>query len=292
MRGERDVDLGRLRASARTGWWLIVLGAAVGAAAGFGLLSHRAPTRTASVKLFVGEARDQAGVPLVDTPTVLGLVAAYVESDAAIRSADAAAHLPPLFLRGRVTARPVVPVVLGRNGLASAILDIEVAGPSPRVARAANRLAALAVRKLVPYEATTAARLERSVSADTHELALLRRQLAATQSALGLVGRSRLAATDRALALGELGQTSQQLLQAQRLTQTSLDLSRQQLAAVENLDVPRTVVSASTARAGGPTRSGGLAVGAVIGAVLGLLAALLREPARRAVAAAAPRPEP
>ena len=190
LEAEQEVDFGRYAQTIAARWWLLVVGAVLGALIGFLVSLSDGKIYKATAQTYLGQplAPDSAAA-VTTSPTTLGLVQAFVTSEEAIEKAASAAGLKPSKLRDHVTARAIPGTSTTRQAFPAPLLSIQVTGSSrAKTAAAANHLAQQAVDEVGTYTTT--------------KIETLDNQLAYIDTQLGLVnarlnGRTHFAEGDR-----------------------------------------------------------------------------------------------
>jgi capsular polysaccharide biosynthesis protein len=172
--------------------------------------------------------------------------------------------------------------VLGKSGRASTILDITVAGSSPaKVAAAANRLAALAVRWQRSYGQAVQNKLLSILARDRNNLSAINKRLVIERALRNrLLVTKGVNPTARLLTLINIDTTINNDQASQILFQLDVVARKQGLLFARSFDPPKLISLSSALARGGPTRASRVLVGILIGTLLGLLVAVLREPIR------------
>ena len=100
LEAEQEVDFGRYAQTIAARWWLLVVGAVLGALIGFLVSLSDGKIYKATAQVYLGQplAPDSAAA-VTTSPTTLGLVQAFVVSEEAIEKAASAAGLRPSKLR-------------------------------------------------------------------------------------------------------------------------------------------------------------------------------------------------
>ena len=147
LEAEQEVDFGRYARTIAARWWLLVIGAVLGALIGFLFSLSDGKIYKATAQVYLGQplAPDSAAA-VTTSPTTLGLVQAFVTSEAAIETAAAAAGVRPSKLRDQVTVRALPGTSTTRQAFPAPLLSIQVTGSArAKTAAAANHLARQAV---------------------------------------------------------------------------------------------------------------------------------------------------
>ena len=156
LEAEQEVDFGRFARTIAARWWLLVIGAVLGALIGFLVSLSDGKIYKATAQVYLGQplAPDSAAA-VTTSPTTLGLVQAFVTSEAAIDSAAAAAGVRPSKLRDQVTVRALPGTSTTRQAFPAPLLSIQVTGSTrAKTAAAANHLARQAVDQVGGYTKT------------------------------------------------------------------------------------------------------------------------------------------
>lgn len=278
---EQEIELGRFWKAIVLRWWLILIGLVAGAIIGL-LVSLGGGTQyTATSEVYLGQPLSPGGLqPLTSYSTSLALAAFYVTSEAAIRNAAARADLTPDELRGHVSSKPILGLTGTKLGTAAPLIEITVTGSSrSKIPRAANALANGVVGKLSGYSISKLDTLNAKLTRDKNQLKLVTSRLdTALAQQRALTGGHALSSTEQLIASLNLNSLVNSLVLQQYNLQGDQTDIQQQIAAVQELELPRVIAFAAATRSGGPSRRSAIVVGAVIGFLLGLLAAVLWEP--------------
>ena len=121
LEAEQEVDFGRYGRTIAARWWLLVVGAVIGALIGFLVSLSDGKIYKATAQVYLGQplAPDSAAA-VTTSPTTLGLVQAFITSEEAIEKAASAAGLRPSRLRDNVTVRAIPGHVDHQAGLSGA----------------------------------------------------------------------------------------------------------------------------------------------------------------------------
>jgi hypothetical protein len=219
-------------------------------------------------------------------PTSLGLVTNYVDADSTIRTVASRVDLKPGRLRNHIEAKALTGITGAKVGTPAPLMSISVTGSSPaKIARAANVLARMVIRKVAPYQDRKILTLKQQLAYDTAQLQAVNERLAAARATQAQVLSDKsISPTDKLVSLANLNSViTQALAQQVGLSQDRFNIT-QQLSLAENIERGRIVSAASAVKSAGPNSRTGAAVGGLIGLIIGILAALLWDPiaARRA----------
>ena len=144
LEAEQEVDFGRYARTIAARWWLLVVGAVIGALIGFLVLLSDGKIYKGTAQVYLGQplAPDSAAA-VTTSPTTLGLVQAFITSEEAIEKAASAAGLRPSRLRDNVTVSSRFPArSTTRQAFPAPLLSIQVTGSArAKTAAAANHLA-------------------------------------------------------------------------------------------------------------------------------------------------------
>jgi capsular polysaccharide biosynthesis protein len=281
LEAEQEVDFGRYGRAIAARWWLLVVGAVLGALIGFLVSLSDGKIYKATAQVYLGQplAPDSAA-PVTTSPTTLGLVQAFVTSEEAIDKAASAVGLRPSRLRDSVTARAIPGASTTRQAVPAPLLSIQVTGANrAKTAAAANHLAKQAVDEVGPYTKTKVETLERQLAyIDTQlEIVSARLNAARAQQKEVVVDRG-LSAIEKLIALTNLN--TEITLAEQR--QITLELNRfnttNAVSLARDIEQSRITAAAVAVRTEPTSRRTSVLVGAFIGLLLGIVAALLWDP--------------
>jgi hypothetical protein len=216
-------------------------------------------------------------------------VSEIVRSEAAIKTAAAAAGMRPAQLRGNVTSTAVVqPGQVARNF--TPLVQIEVRGPTKAKAeKASNSFANTVVGQVVPYITQKMKLLEAQIANDEQQLTEIATRIDAANE------QQRIASADKSLSLAEKllvstnsNATVNAAEQRRGTVLQDLNSARQLHSLAENVELSRVVQPAVAVRASATSRRNAAVVGALAGLLLGALAAVVADPwlRRRSTAAA------
>lgn len=290
LEAEQEVDFGRYGRAIAARWWLLVVGAVLGALIGFLVSLSDGKIYKATAQVYLGQplAPDSAA-PVTTSPTTLGLVQAFVTSEEAIDKAASAVGLRPSRLRDSVTARAIPGASTTRQAVPAPLLSIQVTGANrAKTAAAANHLAKQAVDEVGPYTKTKVETLERQLAyIDTQlEIVSARLNAARAQQKEVVVDRG-LSAIEKLIALTNLN--TEITLAEQR--QITLELNRfnttNAVSLARDIEQSRITAAAVAVRTEPTSRRTSVLVGAFIGLLLGIVAALLWDPVAGRMAARA-----
>jgi hypothetical protein len=288
LEAEQEVDFGRYARTIAARWWLLVVGAVLGALIGFLVSLSDGKIFKATAQVYLGQplAPDSAAA-VTTSPTTLGLVQAFVTSEDAIEKAASAVGLRPSRLRDHVTARPIPGTSTTRQAFPAPLLSIEVTGSSRgRTAAAANHLAQQAVEEVGAYTTTKIGTLDQQLKYIGTQLGLVNARLtAARASQKEIVSDPSLSPIEKLVALTNLN--SEITLAEQR--QVTLELNRynttRALSLAKDIEASRVTAAAVAVRTEPTSRRTSVLVGAFIGLLLGIVAALLWDPVSGRMAA-------
>ncbi len=281
LEAEQEVDFGRYARTIAARWWLLVIGAVLGALIGFLFSLSDGKIYKATAQVYLGQplAPDSAAA-VTTSPTTLGLVQAYVTSEAAIETAAAAAGVRPSKLRDQVTVRPLPGTSTTRQAFPAPLLSIQVTGSSrAKTAAAANHLARQAVDQVGAYTKTKIDTLDQQLKYIDTQLGLVNARLtAARASQSDIVADDSLSPIEKLVALTNLN--SEITLAEQR--QVTLELNRynttRAVSLARDIEASRITAPAVAVRTEPTSKRTSVLVGAFIGLLLGIVAALLWDP--------------
>ena len=281
LEAEQEVDFGRYGRAIAARWWLLVVGIVLGALIGFLVSLSDGKIYKATAQVYLGQplAPDSAA-PVTTPPTTLGLVQAFVTSEAAIENAASAVGLRPSKLRNSVTARAIPGASSTRQAVPAPLLSIQVTGSNrAKTAAAANNLAQQVVDEVGPYTKTKIETLERQLSYIDTQLSIVNSRLnAAREQQKQIIGDRSLSAIEKLVALTNLN--SEITLAEQR--QVTLELNRfnttNAVSLARDIEQSRVTAAAVATRTEPTSRRTSVLVGAFMGLLLGIVAALLWDP--------------
>jgi uncharacterized protein involved in exopolysaccharide biosynthesis len=288
LEAEQEVDFGRYGRKIAARWWLLVVGAILGALIGF-LMSLSGGTQyKATAQVYLGQplAPDSAA-PVTTPPTVLGLVTAFVTSEESIRKAAALANLKPGRLRQRVTARPISGLTNTKQGQPAPLLSITVTGSSrAKTAIAANALARQAVAQVSAYTDTKIETLEQQLGYIDKQLEVVNRRLDSARTSQEQVGSDKsLSSIEKLVALTTLNSVIDLAEQRQATLEISRFNTRRAVSLAKDIEQSRVTATAIAVRTEPTSRRTSVLVGAFIGFLLGIIAALIWDPVASRLAA-------
>jgi uncharacterized protein involved in exopolysaccharide biosynthesis len=288
LEAEQEVDFGRYARSIAARWWLLVIGAVLGALIGFLVSLSDGKIYKATAQVYLGQplAPDSAAA-VTTSPTTLGLVQAFVTSEAAIQTAATAAGLRPSRLRDQVTVRALPGTSTTRQAFPAPLLSIQVTGSTrARTAAAANDLARQAVDQVGGYTKTKIDTLDRQLAYIDTQLGLVNARLAAARAQQReIVADPSLSPVEKLVALSTLN--TEITLAEQR--QVTLELNRfnttRAVSLARDIEASRITAPAVAVRTEPTSKRTSVLVGAFIGLLLGIVAALLWDPVAGRMAA-------
>ena len=288
LEAEQEVDFGRYARTIAARWWLLVIGAVLGALIGFLFSLSDGKIYKATAQVYLGQPLAPVSAAAVTTsPTQLGLVQAFVTSEAAIATAAAAAGVRPSKLRDQVTVRALPGTSTTRQAFPAPLLSIQVTGSArAKTAAAANDLARQAVDEVGAYTKTKIETLDQQLAYIDTQLGLVNARLtAARASQSDIVDDDSLSPIEKLVALTNLN--SEITLAEQR--QVTLELNRynttRAVSLARDIEASRITAPAIAVRTEPTSKRTSVLVGAFIGLLLGIVAALLWDPVAGRMAA-------
>jgi hypothetical protein len=277
---EREVDLRSTWDRIAARWWLPVGGFVLGAILGVLVSVGSGDVYRAEALIYLGQPFTPAGGgQLQSLQTNPKTVSEIVRSEAAVKTAAAAAGMRPGQLRGNVTSTAVVqPGQVARNF--TPLVEIEVLGPTKvKAEKASNSFANTVVTQVVPYITQKMNLLKAQIANDEQQLEDIAARIANANE------QQRLAFADNSLSLAEkllVSTNSNATINAaeQRRGEVVQDLNgaRQLLSLAENVELSRVVQPAVGVRTSATSRRNAAVVGALAGLLLGALAAIVADP--------------
>jgi hypothetical protein len=266
---EQEVDLGRAWATVVERWWLPVLGLVAGLIVGYLASLGGSQTYKAKTLLYLGQPLAAGGGALPGPPPAQ--VREVVRAEETVRTVAARTGLHPGELRSSISATPVSGT-LPRTGQTATLYTITVKGRAPaKTARAANELAAIAIRKIsAPYVDVKIATLRSQIASDKAQLDSINRRIEQEQAVLGsLTGAEKIAAI-QLIGFAE---------QRRATIVDDLLTARPLLAQARTIERGRILVRAVASKATARSHRNSMLVGALLGLILGGVAALAWAPA-------------
>ena len=287
---EREVDLRSAWDRITARWWLPVGGLVLGAILGVLVSIGSGDVYKAEALIYLGQPFTPSGGGQIQSlQTNPKTVSEILRSEAATKTAAAAAGMSPAGLRGNVTSTPVVQAgQVARNF--TPLVQIAVRAPTRvKAEKAADSYANTVTTEVVPYV--------------DRKILLLKRQIANNESQLKDIGaridsalaQQRAANADPTLSLAEkllVSTNSNATVNAAESrrgsTVADLNSARQLLSLAENVELSRVVQPAVAVRASATSRRNAAVIGALAGLLLGAIGALIADPwlRRRSTAAA------
>ncbi len=277
---EREVDLRSAWDRITARWWLPVGGFVLGAILGVLVSVGSGDVYRAEALIYLGQPFTPAGGgQLQSLQTNPKTVSEIVRSEAAVKTAAAAAGMRPGQLRGNVTSTAVVQAgQVARNF--TPLVEIEVLGPTKvKAEKASNSFANTVVTQVVPYITQKMNLLKAQIANDEQQLEDIAARISNANE------QQRLAFADNSLSLAEkllVSTNSNATINAaeQRRGEVVQDLNsaRQLLSLAENVELSRVVQPAVGVRTSATSRRNAAVVGALAGLLLGALAAIVADP--------------
>lgn len=245
---EQEIDVRRYWSAVAARWWLPVAGLAAGVAIAYALSLGGSDVWRGTALVYLGQPLTPSGAQVQSLSTNPAAAVEIAQSAAAQRQAEAAAGLARGDLAGNVSvaAAPGNLTRLGQNPL----VRVRVEGESRRVARAANELARIVVRRVSGYA-------NRKIDILTEGVARIEADLEEARQA---------------------GGDSATLLWRAELTE-QLTIARQNLALADSVERAHVVQGAVARKVTAQSRRNQLVAGGLLGLLLGLGAALAWESA-------------
>ena len=269
---EREVDLRRYWNALATRWWLPLLGLVAGLIVGYLLSLGGNQVYKATAVLYLGQPFS-GNSPVQGLPTNPSTVNEIIHSEAAAKTAAAAAGLRPGQVRNNVSSKTVTGAKGSIKSGQTPLIEISLTGSAPRkTAIAAQVLANEVVNRNSRY-------VDVKIKTYRTLLASLDEQLKSNQERIdrlnaAIAGATALSELDQLLLVTQADNAVQQhgqLLQNQALTQ-------QQLSLAENVERPQVIEPPVPVKTTARSTRNSMLVGALIGLLMGVFAALLWEP--------------
>ena len=288
LEAEQEVDFGRYAQTIAARWWLLVVGAVLGALLGFLVSLSDGKIYKATAQVYLGQPLATDSPAAVTTPpTTLGLVQAFITSEEAIERASSTVGLRPSKLRDNVTVRPISGTSTTRQPFPAPLLSIQVTGASrAKTAAAANHLARQAVNKVSGYTNTKIDTLEQQFRYIDTQLGIVNARLRAARAQQKEIVADRTLSTVEKLVLLTTLNTEITLAEQRQAT---LELNRfnttKEISLARDIEASRVTAQAVAVRTEPTSRRTSVLVGAFIGFLLGIVAALLWDPVSGRLAA-------
>ena len=287
---EREVDLRSAWDRITARWWLPVGGLFLGAILGVLVSIGSGDVYKAEALIYLGQPFTPSGGGQIQSlQTNPKTVSEILRSEAATRTAAAAAGMSAGGLRGNVTSTPVVQAgQVARNF--TPLVQIAVRAPTRvKAEKAANSYASTVTTEVVPFVEQKMRLLKLQIANDEAQLEDIGARINAA------LAQQQAANADPSLSLAEkllVSTNSNATVNAaeSRRGSTVADLTsaRQLLSLAENVELSRVVQPAVAVRASATSRRNAAVIGALAGLLLGAIAALIADPwlRRRSTAAA------
>jgi capsular polysaccharide biosynthesis protein len=288
LEAEQEIDFGRYAQTIAARWWLLVVGAVLGALIGFLVSLSDGEIYKATAQVYLGQPlASDSPAAVTSPPTTLGLVQAFVTSEEAIEKAASEVGLRPGRLRESVTARPILGTSTTRQPFPAPLLAIEVTGANrAKTAAAANHLAKQAVAEVGGYTNTKIDTFRQQLAYIDVQLDKVNDRLNGARAQLNeIVSNRGLSTVERLVLVTNLN--AEITLAEQR--QAGLELNRfnttRALSLARDIEASRITAAAVAVRTEPTSRRTSVLVGAFIGFLLGIVAALLWDPVAGRMAA-------
>lgn len=278
---EQEIDLGRYWDALVARWWLPAVGIVAGAIIGYLVTLSSSTSYKATAQVYLGTPLAVGGAAQVTSaPTNLGLVSNLVTAESSLKAAAARAGLKVGRLRGHVTTKALTGITGAKLGTPAPLLSITVSGSPPaKIARAANALADIVIKRVSPYATAKIEALSEQLKYDNDQLQAIRDRLnTARQAQNQILTDKSINITDKLVSLGNLNSViTLALQQLNTLSQDRFEV-RQELALAKDVEASSLISPAAAVATAGPSKRTSAVVGALIGLVVGLLAAVLWDP--------------
>lgn len=275
---ESEVDFGRYARAVLGKWWLLLIGALVGAALGYVYGQSGGSTYQAQATVYLGQPLSPTGTAVATLASDPSGAATIARSQAVVNEVSAEVGIPARKLRRSISA-----AVLGERNRQTtnvALIGVTVRGSdAEKVENAANMIAERLVAASSTYADAKAETLQQRLDG-------LEGQLESAEARLDQVTAT--------IEEGTAGSSTEQLLQTNLLAvleQQRADLAdrvfaaEQLLEAAEEIERGRVVSPAAATKVNARNPRTSTIVGAFLGLVLAGLAALLWAPVARRRAA-------
>ena len=265
---EVEIDLGRLGALLRRGWWLIALAIAAGAVIGLLVASGGGELFQARATVYLGQPLATSGTSQLQTlqtnPSSVGQI---VKGQDLVRSVADQVGLGATALRRNTSTRTVSGFVT-RSGQ-TPLVEVIVRGKDrDKVTEAANLLATAVVGDVSNYALAKIASLEAALVQQDGELAVLDRRLAGFDA---LLADTSVPAAERAVvAIAGQGASQHRGILLERRAKAQLDLT-----VAQEVERGRVVNEASATKVDVRSSRSSIVVGAIVGGIIGIALALL-----------------
>jgi capsular polysaccharide biosynthesis protein len=271
---EREVDLRSVWERIAARWWLLLLGAILGAVIGFALAIGGGKVYEAETLVAMGQPfSPNGGAPVQSFLTNGRAVAEIIRSEAALEQAARDSDLPVRALRGKVSSAIVGASGPGARPTGAPLVTIKVVAAQPlKAEKAADALAKEVI------ERTSARYVDTKIQAINDQLGSIQDQL---NTLVPRIAQLEEAVQDQSLAALDKLVLVSSLDNAQARRGQLLDLQsdvQQQLALAENVEKAQVVEPAAALKTTARSGRNSALVGALLGLLLGGAAALLADP--------------
>ena len=278
LEAEHEVDFGRYARRIAARWWLLALGAVLGALIGFLVSLSDGRKYEATALVYLGEplAPDSAS-SVSTTATTLGLVQAFLASEGAVEKAAAIAGLKPGKLRDSITARPVSGASNTKQAPLAPLMAITVTGHSlAKTEAAANALARQATERVNVYTSTKIETLEEQLAYIDVQLGIVNRRLAAAREAQEqIVEDKSLSPIEKLVSLNGINSDIDRAEGRRSSLEINRFSTRRTLSLAQDIEATKITAPAVAVLSQPTSRRTAVIVGAFIGLLLGLIAALV-----------------
>jgi hypothetical protein len=278
LEAEGEVDFGRYARRIAAHWWLLLVGALIGALLGFLVSLSHGKHFKATAQVYLGQplAPDSAA-PVSTPPTTLGLVQAFVTSEEAVDTAAAAADLKPGKLRNNITARPIPGASTTRQAVPAPLLAISVTGASrSKTALAANSLAEQAIARVGAYTKTKIETLEAQLKYIDVQLQIVDRRLSnARARQADIIANNALSPTEKLVSLTSINSDIDRAESRQASLELNRFNTRRAISLAQDIEATKITADAVAVKSEPTSARTSVIVGAFIGFLLGIVAALL-----------------
>jgi uncharacterized protein involved in exopolysaccharide biosynthesis len=266
---EREVDLARWRHAIARLWWVVLLGAVVGAILGFLYSTGGGSVYTASALISLGQPVSPGGVVLqgfAQNPRAVSQITSSADAQ------DEAAHkagMHPGALRGNVSIATVGTATAGATR-AAPLISLTVQGKvRSKIQDAANALAGIVVQKTTaPYVGTKIATFEQVLSTTNTQLTSITSRLNALNKALA---GGNLDPLNKLVLISQIDNSEQR--QGNLLDQKAT--TTQQLAFARNVESAKVITKAVAEKTTARSRRTSVLIGALIGLLIGAAVAII-----------------
>ena len=284
---EQEIDLASAWGRLTSRWWLPVAGLAVGAILGLALALSGGDVYQAKTLIYLGQPfAPLGGGQITSLATNPRTVEEIARSEAAVRSAAAAADVPPARLRSSISVKEIL--APGQTRSTNPLVEIGVKASRRRKAEiAADALARRVVSRVSVFVTDKVELLLQQKSVAQQQLQAVTQRIQTAQAQQAQLTRdSSLSPELRLVTILNLNSVIATADARRTALQEQLYASQQLLNQARNVEESRVVEPAVAAKSTAQSNRTSLLVGGLIGLLVGCIVALAVEPiaARRRAA--------